>query len=338
MSDSLIWWLTTELIGVAAFPIAFLFFRFLPDRGYGFSKAFGLLLLSYSLWVGASTHVIPNHRWAIVLLLALITVASAAAARSRPRELAAFLRERWHHLAAMEGLFTAVFFSALLLRSYSAELGSVEQPYDFAYLNAIIRSDYFPATDPWLSGHSIPLYHFGHLMVATLTKLTAIPSRITVNLALALIVALTFSGAFGLVYNLVARRCSLSGMLAFGLLGGLLLAVMGNLEGFFELLAAHGVGSQGFYEALDIAGLDGPRSSTAWYPTEWNWYGRAIQIAGGPAEREFPFFSFLQGYVQGTAWRSPLCSWVPAWPSTFGWGRAAWAAGSRCLSCSVASG
>jgi YYY domain-containing protein len=299
MIEAITWWLAIELIGLAAFPLAFVFFRFLPDRGYSFSKVFGLLLLSYFVWIGASAHVIPNHRWSIILLLVLITAVSLAVAAHRRTEIAGFLRERWHHLLIMETLFSIVFFFALLLRSYVPDIGSVESPYDFAFINGIIRSDYFPAKDPWLSGHSIPIYHFGYLIIATLTKLTSIPSRITFNLSLALIVALTFSAAFGLVYNLVAERSSLKVMLFFGLLGVFLLAAMGNVEGFFELLAAHGIGSHGFYSALDIAGLNGPRSTTAWYPTEWNWYGRAVQIAGGPAEREFPFFSFLQGYVHG---------------------------------------
>ena len=299
MLESLVWWLTIELIGAVAFPIVFIFFRFLPDRGYSFSKVFGLLLLSYLLWIGASAHAIPNHRWSIVLLLALITLVSMVVAARRRTEIASFLKVRWQHLIMMEALFSIVFFFALYLRSYVADIGHVESPYDFAYINAIIRADFFPAEDPWLSGHSIPIYHFGHLIVATLTKLTSLPSRITFNLSLALVAALTFSAAFGLVYNLVAERTSLRGILFFGLLGAFLLTIMGNVEGFFELLAAHGVGSDSFYSALDIAGLDGPRSTTAWYPTEWNWYGRAIQIAGGAAEREFPFFSFLEGYVHG---------------------------------------
>lgn len=299
MIEAIAWWLAVELIGLAAFPLAFVFFHFLPDRGYSFSKVFGLLLLSYLVWIGASAHVIPNHRWSIALVLILVAAISWVVARHRRKEIANFLEERRHHLLIMEALFSSVFFFALFLRSYVPDVGFVESPYDFAFINGIIRSDYFPAKDPWLSGHSIPIYHFGYLVIATLTKLTSIPSRITFNLSLALLVALTFSTAFGLFYNLVVERSSLKVMLSFGLLGAFLLAVMGNVEGFFELLAAHGIGSHDFYSALDIAGLDGPRTTTAWYPTEWNWYGRAVQIAGGPAEREFPFFSFLQGYVHG---------------------------------------
>ena len=306
MPEALIWWSVVELIGLTAFPLAFAFLRFLPDRGYSFAKTLGILLLTYLLWAGASARVIPNSRWAIVLLLALIAVAALAVASRDRAALLRFLKERWRHLLMMEAAFSITFFFALFLRSYMADIGSVEQPYELAYINAIIRSEHFPARDPWLSGHSIPLYHFGHMIVAMLTKLTDIPSRITFNLSLALIAALAFSGAFGLVYNLLADRCSARMLMLSGLLGGFLLMVMGNIEGFFELLAAHGIGSRSFYSMLDISGLGGPRTTSEWYPTEWNWYGRSIQIAGGPAEREFPFFSYLEGFVHGHSLALPF--------------------------------
>ena len=51
MIEAIAWWLAVELIGLAAFPLAFVFFRFLPDRGYSFSKVLGLLLVGYVLWI-----------------------------------------------------------------------------------------------------------------------------------------------------------------------------------------------------------------------------------------------------------------------------------------------
>jgi hypothetical protein len=56
MPEAFIWWLAIELVGLAAFPLAFRFFRFCPDRGYAFSKVFGLTILSYTLWIGGTIH------------------------------------------------------------------------------------------------------------------------------------------------------------------------------------------------------------------------------------------------------------------------------------------
>ena len=53
-SSVLIWWLLAELFGWLALPLAYRLFRRLPDRGYGISKALGLL----SVW-GRSRVPIP---------------------------------------------------------------------------------------------------------------------------------------------------------------------------------------------------------------------------------------------------------------------------------------
>ena len=52
MPESLVWWATVELIGAITFPIAFVSFRFLPDRGYSLAKILGLLLMTYGVWLG----------------------------------------------------------------------------------------------------------------------------------------------------------------------------------------------------------------------------------------------------------------------------------------------
>ena len=38
------WWLLVQLLGLAALPVAFRSLRWLPDRGYSFTKSLGLLL------------------------------------------------------------------------------------------------------------------------------------------------------------------------------------------------------------------------------------------------------------------------------------------------------
>jgi hypothetical protein len=42
---------------------------------------------------------------------------------------------------------------------------------EFAFLNAILRSDAFPPHDPWLSGFGISYYYFGYVMMAVMTYL-----------------------------------------------------------------------------------------------------------------------------------------------------------------------
>lgn len=72
MWESIVWWALVEIIGIAVFPIAFRFFRNLPDRGYAFSKPLGLLFLAYPFWLLTSFGFLNNTQGTILLLLVLI--------------------------------------------------------------------------------------------------------------------------------------------------------------------------------------------------------------------------------------------------------------------------
>ena len=305
MNEGLIWWLAIELIGVAVFPLGFFLFRFLPDRGYSFSKVFGLLLMGYLLWAGASAHVVPNARWTIILILSMLAATSTFLAIRQRRSFCDFLRRRWSYLLLVEGLFSAAFAAALYFRSFNPAMESVE-PMDMAFINAIVRSGEFPARDPWLSGHGIPVHYFGQLYIASLIKLTGVPTNIGFNLGLALVFALAATCAFGLVYNLIATADGSRRALVFGAVGVLFLLILGNLVGLFELLAAHGFGSSSFYRLVDVQGLDGPSSTTKWYPTGAYWILRAASFTYGGVDRQFPFFSFLLGDLHAHVLAIPL--------------------------------
>ena len=291
---AVLWWATVVLIGLAAFPLAFGFFRFLPDRGYAFAKIFGLVILTYTLWIGGYARILPFHRTTIIVLLLLIASVSAAVVWRRRSEFVAYLRDKWSYMLVVEGLFTISFAVALYLRSFVPEIGIPEKPADFAFINGILRSDYFPPQDPWLSGSSITWFYFGHLNMATLTKLTNIASSITFNLSIALVVSLAATGVFGIVYNLLATRLRWRAIL-FGLVGVVSLLFLSNVVGVVELLSANGFGSDGFYRALDIFDITQAVESPKWYPTEFWWIVRSVQVASPFDGREFPFFTFLQG-------------------------------------------
>ena len=137
---------------------------------------------------------------------------------------------------------------------------------EIAFQNAILRSEHFPPLDPWLSGFGISYYYFGYVMMAMLTRLSGAVSGVAFDLYDALLFALTMIGSFGVVYNLVAYTIQKrhkegepappSGPpLAAGVLGGLLVTVMGNLEGVLESLHASGILPDSFWAWIDIPGL-----------------------------------------------------------------------------------
>jgi len=307
MLEALTWWAAAMLVGLVAFPITFVFFNRLPDRGYAFTKVIGLLLVSYCLWIGATLGIYPNSRGSIILIMVLLALLSAVLAGRHRQELSAFLRNGWPYLLLVEGLFLSTFALAVYLRSFAPEIQWGEKPFELAFVNAINRSEFFPADDPWLSGSSISYYHFGYLMASTLTKLTGLATNYTFYLTLSLVAALAATAIFGVVYNLLASaRMATDKALAvaprliprvvvFGLVGAGLLLLVSNLEGVFEMLAAHGIGSSNFYDWVGVNDLNDAESSDKWYPTKFWWWWRATRIGSDWDIQEFPFFSFQFG-------------------------------------------
>lgn len=301
MAYIFIWWLIVEILGLMALPLAFRLFRALPDRGYALSKPLGILLSTYLFWILVTFGFLANKRDAIVFVILLGAAISWYLYSSRRREgeeILAFLYCHRRVVLASELLFTAAFGLWALVRAYNPEIMGTEKPMEFAFLNAILRSERFPPQDPWLSGYGISYYYFGYLMMALLTRLSGLPSEVTFNLGIALLFALTLSGAASLVYNLVYREKEESA-LTFGFLGALLVAVIGNLEGALEVLHTRGIGSASFWKWIDIKNLAGAPVSGQWLPTDWWRASRVVHdvMLGRDMEviDEFPFFSFLLG-------------------------------------------
>src|SRR4030042_1673950 len=159
--ETYVWWAAVFLVGLAAFPLTFAFFRFLPDRGYAFAKPLGLVLMTYALWIGVTLSILPNNRLSLILILEGMALASIIVAARRRSESRAFLRDRFRYILLVEALFAVSLVVAVSLRSYIAEINWNEKPMDFEFLNAILRADSFPPQDPWLPGHTLPMYIFG---------------------------------------------------------------------------------------------------------------------------------------------------------------------------------
>ena len=297
MPEPVAWWLILEVMGAIAFPIAFVLFSSLPDRGYAFAKVFGLLFVGYGLWMGGAAVSLPNNRASIYGLMAVVLVASLALAILRRCEMGRWLADNWRYLLVAEVVFVTAFAFFGLLRDYMHDINYGEKPQNLAFLNAVLRDNTLPAYDPWYSGHDLSYYYLGHLTVAILARLAHTPASVAFNLGSATIGALAAIAVFGIGYDLVAGAGRSGRALAVGVAAVVLLLIVSNLEGLFELLAAHGVGNQAFYHWWDIHGLDGPRSTDKWYPTEFWWWSRAAFVSDTYGGKEFPFTSFLFGDI-----------------------------------------
>ena len=214
------WWLVIQLFTLAALPLAWRLFGRLPGRGYPFAKALGLLLVSFVLWLGAIFHLLPNDVGGGVCALAIVAGLSAWLGREglrrggsdrgdregiapTERPLISWLRGHWRLVLTTELLFLVVFAGWTAFRAYNPDIAGTEKPMEFAFINGVLGSRFFPPQDPWLSGYAISYYYFGYVMLGVLIRLSGVSPVIGFNLGVALWYALVMIGAFGIVYDLV---------------------------------------------------------------------------------------------------------------------------------------
>ena len=234
----LLWWLlVVELLGLVSFPLAYFAFPGLRDRGWGLSKLMGLLALAYVVWLPASLRLLPFTEGTVIGAFVLLTGAGIALAWWRRAELWSFLRARWRLLAVCEAGFLVPFGYFAWVRALDPDLWHIwrggEKPMELAFLNGILRSRYFPPLDPWFSGGHINYYYYGQYLVAVLVRLTGITPTTAFNLAIPLLFGITFTAAFSVVAGLTGRWWA-------GLVGGVALVVVGNLDGLWQAIAQWG--------------------------------------------------------------------------------------------------
>ena len=335
MLDALRWLITVEIIGLAAFPLAFYLLPRLADRGFTLSKPFGILLVSYLFWLLGLAH-IPTVQPIAIALVLLLAALSAYIAYRNFDDLRDFITREWRTIVIAEAIFLVFFIGWTLFRSYDPFINHTEQPMDLALLSASINSQVGHPEDPWLRGEPVSYYYFGYWMMGALSQISAIQSHISYNLAMALIPAMSAMGIFGIVFNLVrmdiarmdkARsgvagtdgmstvRASVSAALAdsthrklaiiAGIAAALFLGIVSNLEGVLEFMRLNGMGSQGFYDWIRINDLPGPidMPPQSWTPPDFWWWFHASRVINtfdgvhfiDNTIQEFPFFSFLLG-------------------------------------------
>jgi YYY domain-containing protein len=307
----LFWWLAIQLCGALALPLAWRLFARLPSRGYVFAKVLGLLLASYILWLGASFHLLPNDLGGVLLALVALAGLSLWLGRSalqrdptRPgsaRPLAEWLSANRKLIVASEILLLVALVAWSIFRAYSGEIAATEKPMEFAFINGVLNSRFFPPQDPWLSGYAISYYYFGYVMLAFLMRLTGVLPSVGFNLAVALWFALVLVGAFSVVYDLVAlagwpRRASGEAWeqgsvpgrdavapaasetaspgraIRWGLVGALFVGVLGNLEGVVEAAYNGRLLPLAWAQWLDIKDLLTNAPTGTWSGTGWWWW------------------------------------------------------------------
>ena len=309
------WYLTAQVVGLAAMPLTLRYFRSLPDRGYAFGRVLGIFLVSLVLWLGTSYGLLRNMQggaWVSVLLVGLLSIwalLQRGGARddvrlSQLRSLLSGVPSRAYVLG-VEVLFLVAFAVWTYVRAHDPAISHTEQPMDLMFINGIWNSPTYPPRDPWLSGFAISYYYFGYWMISTLAHIAGQPPEIAYNLGQACWFGLLVTASFGVGYNLfclrsrvfaddlegeggtdgAAERGKTGGVrvaipYVAGLLTSTAVALTSNLHVILEWLYAQGVRMDGLVRFVDVYNFpEHSKVSGLWYiDSGWSWWWRASRV------------------------------------------------------------
>ncbi len=324
MSDVLLvfqWWGTLFLVGAAAYPITKILFggptsprlRGAPfaggratrsaaerdegwfDGGFLFTKAVGMAIVTFLVYLLATTRLLPFTQatiWGVLGALGVMGI---------PLYLKTHEQHTWRRalILALEELF---FFAALFfwtwIKGHEPSIHALEKYMDFGFTKSILDSRYFPAPDMWYAGHTINYYDFGHTVMAVLTRLSGIDLTYTFNLMLATIFALTFTMSFSIGVQLVRFKKNMRARTGIG--AGLLTAFLVTLAGNMQTIYAFTKGYTGDAVKPFWTLFWGFREFWAKLPEGLNtyWYANATRFIPYTIH-EFPSYSFVVSDVHG---------------------------------------
>ncbi|MCS6839287.1 MAG: DUF2298 domain-containing protein [Roseiflexus sp.] len=300
----LLWLLTWYALAALGLPLAALVFGArAPDGGWVWARPMGMLLFGYAVWLPVSARLwqydVLGMTLGVLLTLVVSGAALAALGRRQMREeadvpsptlvlalrqglgaLHDMLRERWRWIAGGEALFLIAFAFLLTLRWLNPDLWQPiwggEKPFEFGFLNALIRTPVLPPYNPFYSDGIINYYYYGFFLMSLPVRLTGIAPEVAYNLIIPTLFGLMLTAVFALIVRI-------RGSWRWGVAGALLVGVAGNLaavfpanwaRGFAPVIAALEEGLPGFGERLG------------------DWFVGPTRVIPSTIN-EFPYFSFL---------------------------------------------
>ncbi len=215
-----------------------------------------LIFFAYVVWLAVSLHLAPFTQTSIIIIGSLLVLIFLTFKRP-------FEGYKVKHAIITETIFFSLLAIFAYLKYRTPAISGTEKPMDFALINGIFRSQLFPPSDAWYANVPINYYYYGHYLVAFISKLTNIPTRISYNLALPLVFSLTGLNIFGIITNhgKLTKKSYL-----FAILGIVLVLLAGN----FATILSH------------------PSTMISWWDPS-----RVIPNT----ITEFPYFSLLLGDV-----------------------------------------
>ncbi len=288
LSYILNWWLWVLAIGAISFPVVWLVFRKFTDLGYGLSKTFGIVVISYLTFLPVIFKIAKFSNITIFVALILFTLFNFIVLFKFGKEIRLSVVGRLKYIVFQEIFYLSGLVLWSYVRAHQPEIQGLEKFMDFGFINSILRSDYLPPTDMWFSGNAINYYWFGHYTTALLTKITGAPSVITYNLMLAHILGVCLTSAFSISSTLIqslGKNIKARTIFMTGILSALLLNFAGNFHTPYYVLK------------------NGP--DNYWYPDATRFIGYNPET-NDKTIHEFPMYSYVVSDLHGHLLNLPV--------------------------------
>jgi len=285
----ILWWFITVIFSLSLLPLVCHIFRKFYDKGYVFAKVASFSLITFIVFVLGVFKLLPFTNIAIWSVWLILTVFSWTKYKGFKK----ILQENFKTFIWQEVFFLFVLILWSYIRGFSPEIDGLEKFMDWGFINSMLRTKYMPPADMWFSGMPINYYYFGHLVFATLTKISGISSAITYNLSIATICALTAVSSFSLSSNFIyfflqkIKKINFQFIIIGGLVSSLLLSFGGNLHLDYRIAKNY---------------IEKPNLKIAirnyWYPDATRFIGYDPETKDKTIH-EFPIYSFVVADLHG---------------------------------------
>lgn len=229
-----LWWLAVTLIGVAFMPFSNSLFHGFKDGGWLFSKAAGIFISGWLLWVLNVLHVlsfVQKNCILAVLVCFLLNLLYLYFVFFRKKK--SFLDGiSLPLILAEEGMFLFLLLFFIYLIGFRPSAYGTEKFMDYSFLTSMMRTLWLPFKDVWYSGEKINYYYGGQYFTVYLIKLSGIGVGVGYNIMRATETAFSFMLPFSLIFEMMrdkAGKRKLAPWIA-GLISGFAVAFCGNFH------------------------------------------------------------------------------------------------------------
>ncbi|MGN0506726.1 MAG: DUF2298 domain-containing protein [Lachnospiraceae bacterium] len=317
----LAWWAVLVLLGIVCYPLTELMFSGFHDGGFLFSKAIGVALTGWLMWLFSSLHWMKFTRVNCLIVVVIVAVIDAAFwifAKKRPK-ITAWKQEvcapsptdggrKLTLVLIYELLFLLLFILACYVKCFKPEAYGTEKFMDYGFMTSLMRTEYMPPEDFWFSGTDLNYYYMGQYFATFLTKLSGVTVNDGHNLALAMLLAFCFMLVYSIVFELITaavdgknkkrREKAEKEQTAYRPVSTALSVLLPHISGLFGGTAVTFAGNMHYTIFAKIVPtiqeMIGMEKSSYWFPNATRYIGYNPET-NDKTIHEFPSYSFVLG-------------------------------------------